>query len=282
MRRLLGAASDGGIAMRTNIPGSGNWWARAGTALSGLVMPVAAVLLWVLADRRGWLPDQVLPGPAQVWDALRLSWGTGELPGAVAISLRRVLLGFALGAAAGLALGTALGLSRRVRQYLDPSFRATIYLPLLGWIPLFIMMLGVGESLKIVLIAKAALVPVALNTYGGIRAVPRHYFDLAELYRYSAVQRLWRVVLPAALPQVWSGLRLGLSVSFLMLVAVEFMTASEGLGYLMVSGQQLFQMDLVLAMAVVIGLIGLVQDRLLAAVEAWLLRWRPASYGAKA
>lgn len=256
--------------------------AALGAGLHALVVPALVLLAWMLAARLGWLPEQVLPGPGQVRDALLQTWDSGELPSAVAISLQRVFLGFALGAGLGLALGAAMGLSRRVREYLDPSFRATVYLPLLGWVPLFVMLLGVGESLKIVLIAKAALVPVVLNTYGGIRSVPRQYFELADVYRYSLRQRLWRVVFPAALPQVWSGLRMGLSVSFLILVAIEFMAASEGLGYLMVSGQQLFQMDLVLAMALVIGVIGLLQDRVLAGIEAWLLRWRRPVFGGRA
>ncbi len=251
------------------------------TGLYGLVVPTAMLLLWSLASRQGWLSEQVLPAPGQVWDTLRYSAESGDLGAAVAISLRRVLYGFALGASLGLGFGAAMGLSGTFREYLNPSFRAAIYLPLLGWLPLFVMLLGVGETLKVALIAKAAFVPVAINAYGGIRNVPRYYFELAGVYRFGVRQRLLRVVFPAALPQIWSGLRLGLSLSFMVLVAVEFMTASEGLGYLMVSGQQLFQMDLVLAMAVVIGLIGLLQDRILAGIEAWLLRWRPPAFGGR-
>ncbi|MFT4197312.1 MAG: ABC transporter permease [Pseudoxanthomonas sp.] len=252
-----------------------------GSGLYGLIVPVAALLLWTLASRQQWLSEQTLPGPGAVWDALSSSVGSGELGAALSISLRRVFYGFALGAGLGLLLGAAMGLSRTFREYFDPSFCAAVYLPLLGWVPLLVMLLGVGEALKIVLIAKAALVPVALNTYGGVRSVPRHYFELSGVYRFSAGQRLLRVVLPAALPQIWSGLRLGLSVSFFVLVAVEFMAASEGLGYLMVSGQQLFQMNLVLAMALVIGLIGLLQDRILAGMEARLLRWRRPAFGGR-
>lgn len=254
---------------------------HAGNGLYGLLVPAAVLLLWALASVRHWLPEQVLPSPLQVWDALRYGAESGDLGAAVSISLRRVLYGFLLGSGLGLAFGVALGLSKVFREYLNPSFRAAIYLPLLGWLPLFVMVLGVGETLKVALIAKAAFVPVAINAYGGIRNVPRHYFELARVYRFGARQRLLRVVLPAALPQIWSGLRLGLSVSFMVLVAVEFLAASEGLGYLMASGQQLFQMDLVLAMAVVIGLIGLLQDRILTGIEARLLRWRPPAFGGR-
>lgn len=248
--------------------------------LYGLIVPALLLLVWAIGAKQGWLSAQVLPAPAQVWDTLRYSAEDGELGDAVSISLRRVFWGFLLGAGLGVGFGAATGLSRTLREYLDPGFRATIYLPLLGWLPLFVMVLGVGEALKVVLIAKAAFVPVALNTYGGIRNVPRQYFELAGVYRFGPLQRLRSVVFPAALPQIWSGLRLGLSVSFMMLVAVEYMTASEGLGYQMASGQQLYQMDLVLAMALVIGVVGLLQDRILAGIEAWLLRWRRPAFEA--
>jgi sulfonate transport system permease protein len=236
--------------------------------------PLAVLLLWQLAAQFEWLPPQILPPPAMVALTLADLIRSGELPDNLWISLWRVLAGFAAGGGAGLALGILMGLSPRARDYLYPSFRMVAQVPSIGWLPLLMMLVGIGEALKIILIAKAAFVPLALNTYKGLENVPTRFIDVARVYRFTRWQLLTKVVFPAALPQIWNGIRHSLTHAWLALVAVELLASSEGLGFMIVYGRQLYQLDVVLAAVVVVGAVGYVLDRLLALVELRLLRWR--------
>lgn len=133
---------------------------------------------------------------------------------------------------------------------------------------------GIDELLKLVVIAKAAFVPVVMNTSAGIRGVPAHYVEVADTFRFSRAQLLKRVVLPGAVPPIFTGLRYGLTHAWMALVAVELLAASEGLGYLLVWGRQMFWLDTGILSMVLIGLVGFVMDRACAAIEARLQRWR--------
>lgn len=236
--------------------------------------PLAVLLLWYLAATFEWLPPQILPPPAMVATTFVDLLRTGELPDNLWISLGRVLAGFAAGGTAGLVLGVVMGLSPTARDYLYPSFRAVAQVPSIGWLPLLMLLVGIGEALKIVLIAKAAFVPVALNTYKGLQGVSTRFIEVARVYRFTHWQLLVKVVFPAAFPQVWNGVRYGLTHAWLALVAVELLASSEGLGFMIVYGRQLYQLDVVLAAVVVVGAIGYLLDRLLTVIEHRLLRWR--------
>ncbi|WP_431285717.1 ABC transporter permease [Humitalea sp. 24SJ18S-53] len=249
---------------------------RLPTWPSALVVPLAGLLLWVIAARAGWLTPAILPAPAEVWATLGELWKSGDLQSHALWSMGRVAQGFAIGALAGLALGAAMALSPRVDDYLRPSFLAIAQVPVIGWVPLLMLPLGIGEALKIVIIAKAALVPIAINTHAGIRAVPRGFVEVGTAFRYSRLQLLRHVVLPAAIPPVFTGVRYGLTSCWKALVAVELLASAEGLGFLLVWGRQMFQMDLVVAGILVIATIGLLFDGTLALLERRLQRWRPA------
>jgi sulfonate transport system permease protein len=148
--------------------------------------------------------------------------------------------------------------------------------PAIGWIPLLMLLVGIDESLKIIIIARAALVPVTLNTLTGIRNVPAGFLDVGRVFQFSHAQVLRRIVLPAAVPPIFTGIRYGLTHAWLALAAVELLASSEGLGYQLVWGRQMFQLDVVLAAMAVIGSIGFVMDRALALVEHRLQRWQSA------
>lgn len=240
----------------------------------GLITPLAALVVWAAVDRLGWLPPQILPGPGQVWATLADMWGAGEIADHASISLWRVLQGFVVGAAAGLTLGLAMGLSPVLEDYVRPLFTAIAQVPALGLIPLLMLLVGIDEALKVIVIAKAALVPVTLNTLRGVRAIPPAYLEVARVFRFGRAQLLRKVLLPAALPPIFTGIRYGLTHAWLALVAVELLASSEGLGYLLVWGRQMFWLDTVLVAMAVIGVIGFLMDRTLAAIETRLQRWR--------
>ena len=239
-----------------------------------VLLPVLLVVLWYVAAAQGWLPAQILPHPLHVAEAARDFIADGKLLNHTQISLGRVLQGFALGTAAGLCAGIAMGLSRPVEDYVAPLFLAVAQVPTLGWVPLLMLFLGIDEALKVVVIAKAAFIPVALNTYKGIRTVPAALLEVGDVLTFGRWERLTRIVLPATVPQIVTGIRYGLTHAWLALVAVELIASSEGLGFLMVWGRQLFQMDLVIVAMVTVGLVGLAFDRILATIERRLQRWK--------
>jgi sulfonate transport system permease protein len=236
--------------------------------------PLAVLLLWYLAAKFEWLPPQILPPPSMVAATFIDLVQTGELPDNLWISLWRVLAGFLAGAVGGLLLGVLMGLSPRAKDYLYPSFRMIAQVPSIGWLPLLMMLVGIGEALKIILISKAAFVPVALNTYKGLQNVSTRFIEVAKVCKFTRWQLLAKVVFPAAFPQVWGGIRYGLTHAWLALVAVELLASSEGLGFMIVYGRQLYQLDVVLAAVVVVGAVGYVLDKLLALIEQRLLHWR--------
>jgi sulfonate transport system permease protein len=246
-------------------------------SLVGFIVPAVLLVAWAIASKKELVAAQILPAPAAVAETLLEQLKSGELFKNFAISLGRVFGGFALGGLLGVALGVTMGLSRKVEQYLFPLFNAISQVPVLGWLPLAMMVLGIGESLKIVIIAHATLVPIALNALKGIRNVPRAYIEVAQTFKFSKRQLLRKVVFPASVPAVFVGIRYGLTQAWLSLVTVELLASSEGLGFLIVWGRQLFQLDLVLAAIIVVGVVGLLLDKGLERLEARLLRWRPTA-----
>lgn len=227
-----------------------------------------------MAARFQWVPPQVLPAPDAVWHTLTDLYQSGELQANLAVSALRVVGGYAVGLAGGLALGVAMGLSPSFRDYVYPTFKAVSQVPVLGWLPLLMLLVGIDEALKIILIAKASMVPIALNTYKGIQNVPTRYIEVARVLKFTRWQLLSRVVFPAAAAPIWNGIRYGLTHAWLALVVVELLASSEGLGYMIVYGRQLFQLDMVIAAVIVVGAVGFALDKALALAEHAVLRWR--------
>jgi sulfonate transport system permease protein len=259
-------------------PAASRWSGETRARLLRLALswpfPLAVLLIWHVTATFEWVPAQILPPPTMVAGTFMELMRSGELPDNLWISLWRVLAGFLVGGVGGLALGTLMGLSPTAKDYLYPSFRMIAQVPSIGWLPLLMMLVGIGEALKIILICKAALMPVTLNTYMGIQNVSTRFIDIARVYKFTRWQLLVKVVFPAAFPQIWSGIRYGLTHAWLALVVVELLASSEGLGFMIVYGRQLYQLDVVLAAVIVVGAIGYALDKLLALVEHRLLRWR--------
>lgn len=246
-----------------------------GRGVVGWFFPLALFALWHTASAREWVAPQILPAPQIVWRTLLEQLASGELLANFSISLQRIAIGFVIGSLLGFVLGVTMGLSEKAEQYLGPIFKGLSQVPVLGWIPLAMMLFGIGEALKVVIIAQASLVPVAISTLKGIRGVPRLYVEVARAFRFSNAQLLGKVILPGSVPAIFVGVRNGLTQAWLSLVTVELLASSEGLGFMIVWGRQLFQLDLVVAAILVVGLIGLLLDKLLALVEARLQRWQP-------
>ena len=251
-------------------------WPSIPPAAVALLFPAALLVLWSASAHFGWLAPQILPSPGEVWAALLDMAHSGDLVRNTGISLLRVVEGFTAGSVIGLLLGIAMGLSPKTEDYVKPLFTAFAQVPTLGWIPFLMLLVGIGEPLKVLVIAKAAFVPVTLNTLSGIRSVPPMYREVGALFRFSRWQLLHKVVLPASVPSIFAGLRYGLTHAWNALVAVELLASAEGLGYLLVWGRQMFWLDTMMAAMLIIGIVGFTLDRIMGAVEARLQRWRLA------
>ena len=243
-----------------------------------LLVPAALLAAWQLASSRGWVAEQILPSPASVAETLVTLARSGELWGHLRASLSRVAAGYALAAGAGLAGGALLGLSRTAEAALGTIFKAYAQTPVIAWVPLGILVFGIEDRLLVALIAMAAVVPVLLGAWHGVRGVPPAWLEVARVYGLSGWRLALRVVAPAALPQALTGLRYGLNQAWLTLVAAELVGTTEGLGYLIVEARELFQLDVVLAAIAVLGATGLVLDRLFSSLESRLLSWRPRGF----
>lgn len=265
-----------GAAPRDARPRFASWpwraWSAARARLLPFILPLLLLAAWEAAARQGWMPAQILPAPGQVLTALAELAASGEIAVNLRISLGRIAGGFVLGAAAGLGLGILLGVSARARDYLEPTLRASFAVPTMGWIPILMLIFGIEETLKILVIAKAVLVPIVINTAQGIRNIPDTYVETARVLRLGLWSRLRKLYLPAVLPTLFSGVRLALSAAFISLIVVEMLAAAEGIGYMMVWGRTLFQLDIVMVGMIVVGLTGLALDKGLLGVERLLSR----------
>ena len=233
-----------------------------------------AVLGWHLATRYRLVPPQVVVPPERVWNTLRDLALSGELWDHTRASLLRVGAGFLVGAISAVAFGIVYSLWASVRIYTRFTFDLVRQVPTVGWIPLLILLFGIEESFKVLVIALSVFFPVALATIDGIAGVPKRYLEVADVLRFSTHTRVFRVILPAALPDLATGLRLGLSRAWMIVVGAELFGSESGLGHLMDWGRQLFQMDLLLAAVLVTALIGFVLDRILTRIEGRFQSWK--------
>ncbi|WP_180052715.1 MULTISPECIES: ABC transporter permease [unclassified Acinetobacter] len=242
----------------------------------GAIFPIALLYLWHVSVERNWVNPLLLPAPELVWVALKDLYQTGELWSNLSVSLSRIGYGFSAGIVLALVLGLTMGLLRRAEAYIWPTFKAINLVPVIGWIPLLILLVGIDEALKIILIAKAALVPMTINVFKGVRNIPQQLTEVAEVYQLSTWSRFKNVVLPGAFISFIGGLRLSLASSWGALVAVELLASSEGIGYVMVYGRQIFQLDVVMATVVVIGLVGFGFDVIIRLIQKQFRGWDQA------
>jgi sulfonate transport system permease protein len=242
--------------------------------LLGFFLPVAIALLWEGAVTFGLAEGRLVPPPSRIIATLSALAETGELWTHAWMTLWRVLVGFLIGALSGIVLGALSGSSQTLRQLLDPTLQALRAIPSIAWVPLFILWLGIFEASKVALIAVGVFFPVYLGIAGAILSVDRKLVEVGHVFRLSRIQLARRILLPAVLPEAVIALRSGLGLGFMFVVAAEFMGASEGLGYLLVDGQQMGKPDQILAAIIAFALLGKFADSLLVAATKPLVRWQ--------
>jgi sulfonate transport system permease protein len=246
---------------------------KTSRALLGLLLPCAVLLGAEIGVHHGVVPANLLPPPSEIATTIWYLAQNG-LAGHVAASAVRVAIGFLIGALLAIVLGAAVGLDKRTEALLDPTFQALRAIPSLAWVPLLLLWLGIDEAPKLVLIAIGAFFPIYMGVASGIRGVDRKLIEVGQLYRLPRSQLALRVLLPAALPSILTGLRNGLSLAWMFMVAAELIAASQGLGYLLSDGRETSRADIMLAAIVLLAVLGKLSDSLMIRVENRLLTWR--------
>ena len=244
-----------------------------------LISPVALLLLWQGESALRIVSQQKLPPPSEVWStAVSLittnSPAYGTLQDAMLVSLERVAIGFGVGATAGILLALVTGLSQFGEYAADPPMQMLRTLPLFGLIPVFIVWFGIGELPKVLLIAIAATIPLYLNTFAGIRSVDAKLVEVGQVQQLRRTELIRHVVLPGALPQMFTGLRLSLGASWLALVVAEQINANAGLGYMINQAEQFNRNDVIFVCLLVYCILGLLTDALVRLLERRSLSWR--------
>jgi sulfonate transport system permease protein len=244
---------------------------------TGLSLVIIAA--WQGMFHLGHLNPVLLPPPSQIalafWDLVK----SGALPRHIGISILRVLEGFGIAAVLGLGLGTAIGLSRTLDRWTDLIIQVIKPIPPIAWIPLAILWFGIGEQSKVYIIFLGAFFPIIINTIDGIRQTDHKFVEVARILAVPRFKFVRQVVLPGALPAIMTGLRVGLMVAWMCVVAAELIAASSGIGYLIMDARQLSQSDVVFVGMITIGVIGKLMDSLIKLLEKRLISWKVAFAG---
>lgn len=250
-------------------------WRRG---VKGWLLPCLIVIVLEIVVRIGWIPAYQMPAPSDV--ALTLvELAQGALGKHVLASVGRVLAGFVIGASLALVFAAWVGLSRESEAYLEPTFAGLRAIPSLAWVPLLLLWLGIDETSKVVLIAIGAFFPVYVNGVAAIRNIDRKLVEVGQMYGFSARRLTLRILLPAAMPGLFTGLRSGLSMAWMFLVAAELIAATKGLGYLLSDGRETSRPDIVLAAILALAVLGKLSDGVLAAIERRCVSWRDTFTG---
>ena len=234
----------------------------------------ALLLLWQAVCMTGWVSELYLPAPTSI---LKTGWTmaiSGEIAVNMQASLQRIGWGFLIGSAAGIAIGLLTGFSRLAEAVGNPMIYSLYPIPKIALLPLIILWLGIGEVSKVSIIALGVFFPVVINTYSGVKNVDPLLLRVAVSYRTSRLNIIRKVVLPAALPVIFAGLKLAAGTSLLLLVAAEMIAAKEGIGAMILHYGDLMLTTKLMVGVLVLSLLGLVFNRFLEWLEHRLIPWK--------
>jgi len=275
--REMAAGASAPSTMRTikgyRLPGEGS-----STAIS-VVTVIALFALWWVATHFGWIRDLFLPTPEKIITSFSDAW-KGDIQGGRPLlehfwwSLFRVFAAFALACVTAIPAGIAMGVSRIARGIFDPPIEFYRPLPPLAYLPLIVIWFGIEETAKIVLIYLACFAPLAMAARAGVRSVMIEQINAAYSMGASRWQVIWHVVIPAALPEILTGMRIAIGFGWTTLVAAEMVAATAGLGQMVLNASNFLRTDVVIMGIVVIGVVAYLFDLLMRRVERWLVPWK--------
>lgn len=259
----------------------GKGWRRSAI---GVCLPLLVVIAWQLAGTEGSLFGGVLPTPDRVISAwytwafgnrgMGLNPYSGTWFDAVVFSTTRVLQGFVVALVVGVPVGIMIGWHRLTAQSLDPMIQMLRPIPITAWLPFSIAVFGISGAGAVFLIALGVFYPVVINTTQGARHVERNLVRAAQMMGAGPLDILLRVVIPASLPSIFTGLRIGLGTGWTAVIVAEMIAVKSGLGYVLWDAYYVGRMDVVIADMATIGLMGLLSDQLILRIERYALAWR--------
>ncbi len=238
------------------------------------ILPLLFLSSWEVAARFAFIPANLLPAPSVVLATIYQLLLRGELVPHIGITLYRVIVGFVIGAIIATILGSITGYSATYRRLFDPSMQALRNIPSMAWVPLFLLWMGIYETSKLTLIAVGVLFPVYLNLMSGIQNVDKKLIEVGRVFGLSPFQMIKQIIIPATLPSYIVGLRSGLGLGWMFVVAAEIMGASKGLGFLMIDGQMTGRPAIILGSVVLFAIFGKLTDSLLAYSSKYIISYQ--------
>jgi len=236
---------------------------------------IYGILSCPLLPIRKWLVlrPEFLPFYTEIIEKFKFLLKVGLIQESIKESLLRIFQGYIIGALIGCSLGFLMGLFRRIDYLLDPPVTIIRYTPALAWVPLFIIWFGIGELTKILLIVLGVMSVTLIGAYHGVRDIPDVYFKAARVLGADTRMLIRKVILPAALPQTFAGLRIAIGTAWMIIVAAELIASKAGLGYILLAGRNFAQASIIFIGIALIGLLAYITDRIARAVYMYVTRW---------
>jgi ABC-type nitrate/sulfonate/bicarbonate transport system permease component len=248
------------------------------TRVSGVILIALLLLLWQLSATY-LVKSPTWPTVTRIFEAWAENISDGTLPGHMLATLWRQMLGYGLAIILGVGLGLAMGYYRVLYNLFEPLVEVLRPIPGPAYLPVLVLFVGIGHEMKVVLILVASLFPILLNTYSGVRSIDRVQFDTARTLGLTTFQTFRELVIPAASPQILTGMRISLAISLILAILGEMIVSNDGLGYFVLLSQRTFKVPEMYAGIFTLAIFGYALNRVFLLIEAKLIRWHHESSG---
>lgn len=242
--------------------------------LIGVLSPLALLGLWEIAAHLGMIDARFFPAPSSIMHQVVALTTSGELLTHLAASMQRLALGMLLGGIPALFLGLAMGISRPLRAAIDPLISATYPIPKSAILPLVLLIFGLGEMSKVVMVALGAFYPIIINTVAGVSNIDRIYLDVGHNFRASRWQVFRTIALPGAMPSIMAGVKLAMGMGLILIALSEMVASNDGIGYMIWNAWQVLTVDTMYVGLLVIAVLGFLFSLVLDEVERMLIPWK--------
>ena len=239
-----------------------------------ILSPIALLGIWELCALAGWIDLRFFPAPSEIFKTMWALILSGELLGHLTASLYRLFWGFLWGAIPALILGLSMGLSRTLRVIVEPIISATYPIPKSAILPLILLIFGLGEASKIVMVAIGLFYPILINTVAGVLEIPKIHFDVAKNFGARKFNVFRTVALPGALPLIMTGVKLGVGLGLILIALSEMIGAKSGLGFMMWNAWEILSVETMYVGLIVIAALGVVFNLILNEIERMLVPWK--------